>query len=384
MSPAAGAENLRPRGGGAARPRGPDRHAREGQGRRHRRRAGRSAEGHPRDRAGALRDEGRPGRQGADTVDAGAGRRARRAAASGFGAPAHGSRGALAGHAARRLSRPGAADRGLVGEPETGRHRRRARSTSGVPLARASAVRRRDEAAMEGRGRADPSGSLGEWTSRGPWALASMHVEAGRACGDDAPLRRDLTVVTGTFPSQSLKVDPAYVEVPPESELDRIREDREKVAHVWEVPAQPRRLGAGRFNRRWLRRSGTTSDASGSSTESPVRAHDGVDHRGASRRAGDRSGSGCRGAGGGALLLGRHGDPRPRRGPLHELLPSARGSTWRPEKQSRRRQDRWLSGRRVGPPGPTCTGALGSTAHASTRSICCSYRIGRLRRVQVA
>ena len=60
-------------------------------------------------------------------------------------------------------------------------------------------------------------------------------------CGDRHAARRRLEVRSGKFPVQKLKVDPAYVE-PPASELERIREDREKVGHVW---------SSGDPNRRW-------------------------------------------------------------------------------------------------------------------------------------
>ncbi len=67
----------------------------------------------------------------------------------------------------------------------------------------------------------------------------SITFEAEGLCGDVHRARHDLAVVSGRFPTQSLKVAPAYVE-PPESELDRIREDRERVARVWDMPARPR------------------------------------------------------------------------------------------------------------------------------------------------
>ena len=64
-------------------------------------------------------------------------------------------------------------------------------------------------------------------------------------CGDRHAARRRLEVRSGKFPVQKLKVDPAYVE-PPASELDRIREDREKVARVWSS-GDPSRRWSGPF-----------------------------------------------------------------------------------------------------------------------------------------
>lgn len=64
-------------------------------------------------------------------------------------------------------------------------------------------------------------------------------------CGDRHSARRTLEVRSGRFPVQKLKVDPAYVE-PPESELERIREDKEKVGRVW-GSGDPRRMWNGPF-----------------------------------------------------------------------------------------------------------------------------------------
>ena len=64
-------------------------------------------------------------------------------------------------------------------------------------------------------------------------------------CGDRHAARRTLEVRSGKFPVQKLKVDPAYVE-PPASELERIREDKEKVGRVWSS-GDPRRMWDGPF-----------------------------------------------------------------------------------------------------------------------------------------
>ncbi len=64
-------------------------------------------------------------------------------------------------------------------------------------------------------------------------------------CGDRHAARRTLEVRSGKFPVQKLKVDPAYVE-PPASELERIREDKEKVGHVWSS-GDPHRMWNGPF-----------------------------------------------------------------------------------------------------------------------------------------
>jgi murein DD-endopeptidase MepM/ murein hydrolase activator NlpD len=64
-------------------------------------------------------------------------------------------------------------------------------------------------------------------------------------CGDRHSARRRLEVRSGKFPVQKLKVDPAYVE-PPASELERIREDKEKVGRVWSS-GDPHRMWNGPF-----------------------------------------------------------------------------------------------------------------------------------------
>jgi murein DD-endopeptidase MepM/ murein hydrolase activator NlpD len=69
----------------------------------------------------------------------------------------------------------------------------------------------------------------------------ALDVEVEGLCGDRHAAHRALDVVAGKFPIQKLKVAPAYVE-PPASELDRIREDKEKVGRVW---------GSGDARRMW-------------------------------------------------------------------------------------------------------------------------------------
>jgi murein DD-endopeptidase MepM/ murein hydrolase activator NlpD len=76
----------------------------------------------------------------------------------------------------------------------------------------------------------------------GPRAL-DVAVEG--MCGDRHAVHREISVVSGRFPSQKLKVPPAFVE-PPASELERIREDKEKVGRVW-GSGDPRRMWIGPF-----------------------------------------------------------------------------------------------------------------------------------------
>lgn len=73
----------------------------------------------------------------------------------------------------------------------------------------------------------------------------AVDVAVDGLCGDRHSARRELRVVSGKFPVQKLRVAPEYVE-PPASELDRIREDREKVGRVW-TSGDPRRMWSGPF-----------------------------------------------------------------------------------------------------------------------------------------
>ncbi len=116
---------------------------------------------------------------------------------------------------------------------------------SDVPLARATAASGGREAAME----KDADGrtfrvlvGVDFESAVGPREIA---IEAEGLCGDRHAVRRALDVVAGRFPTQKLKVAPAYVE-PPASELDRIREDKEKVARVWQS-GRPERAWTGAF-----------------------------------------------------------------------------------------------------------------------------------------
>jgi hypothetical protein len=73
----------------------------------------------------------------------------------------------------------------------------------------------------------------------------SLDLAVEGLCGDRHAARRTLEVRSGRFPVQRLKVDPAYVE-PPASELERIREDKEKVGRVWSS-GDPHRMWNGPF-----------------------------------------------------------------------------------------------------------------------------------------
>ena len=110
---------------------------------------------------------------------------------------------------------------------------------SDVVLARASASFGGHASTLESGGDGRFRGLVGVdfESATGPAALA---LEVEGLCGDRHALHRTIDVKSGKFAEERLKVAPEYVE-PPASELDRIREDREKVAHVWKSGDAARR-----------------------------------------------------------------------------------------------------------------------------------------------
>ena len=61
---------------------------------------------------------------------------------------------------------------------------------------------------------------------------ASLRIETEDPCGGRHSAARRIDVRSGNFSVEKLTVAPEYVEPPP-AELDRIRDEREKVARVW-------------------------------------------------------------------------------------------------------------------------------------------------------
>jgi murein DD-endopeptidase MepM/ murein hydrolase activator NlpD len=116
---------------------------------------------------------------------------------------------------------------------------------SDVPLASAAASSGGRESAME----RDEKGRLFLGLVGVDFESAvgkrELDVAVEGLCGDRHAVHRALEVVAGKFPVQKLKVAPAYVE-PPASELDRIREEKEKVGRVW-GSGDPRRMWDGPF-----------------------------------------------------------------------------------------------------------------------------------------
>ena len=113
---------------------------------------------------------------------------------------------------------------------------------SNVPLSRATLSDGKREVSME------PAEEAGGRIFRALWGIdfessvgaRRVRIDSAGLCGDAHPREWDVRILAGRFPLQKLQVDPAYVEVPPD-ELERIREDKEKVARVWAAARAPRR-----------------------------------------------------------------------------------------------------------------------------------------------
>jgi murein DD-endopeptidase MepM/ murein hydrolase activator NlpD len=116
---------------------------------------------------------------------------------------------------------------------------------SDVPLASAVVSSGGREAAMERDGEGRTFLALVGVDFESAVGPRAVDVAVEGLCGDRHAGHRELRVVSGKFPVQKLQVAPAYVE-PPESELDRIREDKEKVGRVW-AAGDPRRMWGGPF-----------------------------------------------------------------------------------------------------------------------------------------
>jgi murein DD-endopeptidase MepM/ murein hydrolase activator NlpD len=116
---------------------------------------------------------------------------------------------------------------------------------SDVPLASAAVSSGGRESAMERDGEGRLFLALVGVDFESAVGPREMDVAVLGLCGDRHTAHRALRVVPGKFPVQKLRVAPAYVE-PPESELDRIREDKEKVGRVW-ATGDPRRMWGSPF-----------------------------------------------------------------------------------------------------------------------------------------
>jgi murein DD-endopeptidase MepM/ murein hydrolase activator NlpD len=114
--------------------------------------------------------------------------------------------------------------------------------TSSVPLASATLSDGKREAPMEGDPAADGRVLHALWGIDFESSVGArrVRVETSGLCGDAHQATWDLKIGAGRFPEQKLTVDPAYVEPPP-AELERIQQDKERVARVWAAAPTPRR-----------------------------------------------------------------------------------------------------------------------------------------------
>jgi murein DD-endopeptidase MepM/ murein hydrolase activator NlpD len=118
---------------------------------------------------------------------------------------------------------------------------------SGQPLAEATLVAGDRRIAMENDAEGRVFRTLYGIDFESDVGKRTLRVEARTAEGGAASVAKTLEVRSGRFPTQTLKVAPAYVE-PPKEELDRIAEDREKVKRIWAAADSDRRF-AGPFRR---------------------------------------------------------------------------------------------------------------------------------------
>lgn len=119
----------------------------------------------------------------------------------------------------------------------------RVTARSAAPLARGTLHDGRREIAMEVAESGRTLSALVGIDFETAAGTRTLRMDAVGACGEPQGAARKIAVVSGRFPTQKLKVDPAYVE-PPEDELERIQRDREKVARVWANADTARRWGA--------------------------------------------------------------------------------------------------------------------------------------------
>ncbi|HWZ86854.1 MAG TPA: M23 family metallopeptidase [Thermoanaerobaculia bacterium] len=116
---------------------------------------------------------------------------------------------------------------------------------SDVSLAHAVAAWGGHDTAMERDGGGRVFRALLGIDFESPTGARTIEFDVEGLCGDRHSASRVARVVSGKFPIQKLKVAPEYVE-PPVSELDRIREDHEKVGRVW-ASGDPERRWTGPF-----------------------------------------------------------------------------------------------------------------------------------------
>ena len=101
-----------------------------------------------------------------------------------------------------------------------------------------------------------------------------IRVSASGPSGESSVVK-PFVVSSGKFPTQSLKVAPAYVEPPPEEQA-RIAADREKVKRVYAAPDSPRRFDSA-FRRPVVSPSAGSFGVRRVFNGQPRAPHDGVD-----------------------------------------------------------------------------------------------------------
>jgi murein DD-endopeptidase MepM/ murein hydrolase activator NlpD len=114
---------------------------------------------------------------------------------------------------------------------------------SSVPLSSATLSDGKREIVMEATGDGRTYRALLGIDFESAVGKRKIEVRTADAAGAARTAAKTIEVRSGKFPTQKLKVAPAYVE-PPKEELARIAADREKVQKVWERPDSDRRFTA--------------------------------------------------------------------------------------------------------------------------------------------
>ncbi len=146
---------------------------------------------------------------------------------------------------------------------------------SPAPLSSATLSDGKREIAMEGSGDGQLFRALLGIDFESAVGKRKIEVRTTGAAGAARTTAKTIEVRSGRFPTQKLKVAPAYVE-PPESELARIAEDREKVQRVYAAPDSDRRFDAA-FRRPVESRSAGSFGVRRVFNDKPRSPHDGVD-----------------------------------------------------------------------------------------------------------
>ena len=146
---------------------------------------------------------------------------------------------------------------------------------SATPLASATLSDGKREIVMEDAGDGRVFRALVGIDFESPIGKRTIEVATADRSGAAKTIARTISVRSGKFPTQNLKVAPAYVEPPPEEQA-RIAEDRAKVKAVYAAPDSERRFTSA-FRRPVESRSHGSFGVRRVFNDVPRSPHDGVD-----------------------------------------------------------------------------------------------------------